>query len=81
MPSTEPSLTEPSSSALPAPLKFKTIMGPFSVIVVAGEKCLFRRHCKRENCVVKFGKWPVKSWPFDCGLFYQSGDYLNLGSI
>ena len=76
---TERCLPRSSISAPLVPSLSGRIAGPFSVIVVAGEKCTFRRHCKRQNCVVRFGKWQVRSWPFDCELFYKSGDYLSMG--
>lgn len=57
------------------------ISGAFSVIVYAGEKCEFRKHCSNKGCIVKFSKWEIKSFPFSCGLFYKTLDYKKVVKV
>ena len=57
------------------------ISGAFSVIVYAGEKCEFRKHCSNKGCIVKFSKWGIKSFPFSCGLFYKTLDYKKVVKV
>lgn len=58
------------------PSGFKNVQGDFTALVYFGEKCGFMRHCRNQDCIVRSCKWSVKSWPFDCGLFYKSGDWV-----
>ena len=61
----------------PKPLALN-IEGDFSVIVYAGERCEFRKHCSNKGCIVKFSKWSIRSFPFSCGLFYKTLDYKKV---
>lgn len=70
-----------SVDAQPVPLVFKNVEGEFEVLVYRGEKCHFRSYCSNKNCVVKFSKWQARSFPYSCGVFYNTGDYLMVGEI
>lgn len=72
--------TARSVDAQPKPLALN-IDGAFSVIVYAGEKCEFRKHCSNKGCIVKFSKWSIKSFPFSCGLFYKTLDYKKVVKV
>lgn len=60
------------------PEAFVNVQGPFTALTYFGEKCRFLSYCKNSSCVVKFCKCGIPKWPFDCGLFYKSGDYLEV---
>lgn len=62
----------------PLPLKFN---GAFSVIVFNNERCLFRKYCSNKSCLVKFARWTIKSFPFSCGLFYTTNDYIKVNRL
>ena len=72
--------TAQSVDAQPKPLALN-INGAFSVIVYAGEKCEFRKHCSNRGCIVKFSKWSIRSFPFSCGLFYKTLDYKKVVKV
>ena len=72
--------TAQSVDAQPKPSALN-ISGAFSVIVYAGEKCEFRKHCSNKGCIVKFSKWGIKSFPFSCGLFYKTLDYKKVVKV
>ena len=72
--------TAQSVDAQPRPLALN-INGAFSVIVYAGEKCEFRKHCSNKGCIVKFSKWSIRSFPFSCGLFYKTLDYKKVVKV
>lgn len=72
--------TVQSVDVLPKPSALN-ISGAFSVIVYAGEKCEFRKHCSNKGCIVKFSKWGIKSFPFSCGLFYKTLDYKKVVKV
>lgn len=82
----QPKLTETrsqkqSTDVQPRPLVFKNVDGEFEVLVYFGEKCSFRSHCSNKNCVVKFSKWQARRFPYSCGVFYNTGDFLMVGDI
>ncbi len=63
------------------PWGFANIQGEFTVFTQYGEKCGFSGICKRQNCLVRYNRWMIRSWVYDCKFLCQSGDYLILEGL
>lgn len=71
-------LMTPSSAALAKQLPLKNILGEFSILIFQGELCCFRMYCSSKSCIMQTNRWEGRSFPFDCGMPYKSGDYTKV---